>query len=187
LTLWNPTIHPVTIHHRVPVTREYLIRDPIGNLVSAEVYNQRCITKHFFLSFFVTVSSDSKYNEKYSWSNEFCSESVYIWSIIASAWLQYLLFWSERYLSLFNFEIIDLFVIADTKKIEPNKVITTINEACILQNEVRYEFRMSMLTDYSSFVASKRGIRWSRLFEKYCQFRQEFDSIIYWTGVLLVS
>ncbi|CAF3620466.1 unnamed protein product [Rotaria sp. Silwood1] len=38
LTLWNPTIHPVTIHPRVPVTREYLIRDPIGNLVPAEIY-----------------------------------------------------------------------------------------------------------------------------------------------------
>ncbi|CAF1146005.1 unnamed protein product [Rotaria sordida] len=36
LTLWNPTIHPVTIHPHVPVTREYLIRDPMGNLVSAE-------------------------------------------------------------------------------------------------------------------------------------------------------
>ncbi|CAF4750611.1 unnamed protein product [Rotaria sp. Silwood1] len=36
LTLWNPTIHPVTIYYRVPVTRQYLIYDPIGNLVSAE-------------------------------------------------------------------------------------------------------------------------------------------------------
>ncbi len=45
LTLWNPTIHPVTIHPRVPVTQEYLIRDPMGNLVPAEVYNQRCMTK----------------------------------------------------------------------------------------------------------------------------------------------
>ncbi|CAF1424428.1 unnamed protein product [Rotaria magnacalcarata] len=36
VTLWNPTIHPVTIHPHVPVTREYLIRDPQGNLISAE-------------------------------------------------------------------------------------------------------------------------------------------------------
>ncbi len=49
LTLWNPTIHPVTIHHRVPVTRQYLIRDPMGNLVSAEVDNQRWMIKPFFL------------------------------------------------------------------------------------------------------------------------------------------
>jgi hypothetical protein len=45
LTLWNPTIHPITIHPRVPVTREYLIRDPTGNFVSAEVHNERCMTK----------------------------------------------------------------------------------------------------------------------------------------------
>ena len=37
LTLWNPTIHPVVSHPRVPVTREYLIYDPTGNLVQAEV------------------------------------------------------------------------------------------------------------------------------------------------------
>lgn len=37
LTLWNPTIHPVTIFPRVPVTGEYSIRDPQGNLLSAEV------------------------------------------------------------------------------------------------------------------------------------------------------
>ncbi|CAF1383060.1 unnamed protein product [Adineta steineri] len=36
LTLWNPTIHPVTIYPRVPVTQQYLIRDPVGNLISAE-------------------------------------------------------------------------------------------------------------------------------------------------------
>jgi hypothetical protein len=63
---------------------------------------------------------------------------------------------------LFNFEIIDkfhLFVLADAKKIPHKKVITTTNEACVLQNEVRYEFRMSMLKDYSSFLASACGIR----------------------------
>ncbi|CAF1386287.1 unnamed protein product [Adineta steineri] len=36
LTLWNPTIHPVTTYPRVPVTQQYLIRDPVGNLISAE-------------------------------------------------------------------------------------------------------------------------------------------------------
>ncbi|UJR06766.1 hypothetical protein I4U23_011053 [Adineta vaga] len=35
LTLWNPTIHPVTHHIRVPVTKEYVIRDPMGSSVSA--------------------------------------------------------------------------------------------------------------------------------------------------------
>ncbi|CAF3921346.1 unnamed protein product [Adineta steineri] len=36
LTLWNPTIHPVIHHVRVPVTKEYLIHDPMGSIVSAE-------------------------------------------------------------------------------------------------------------------------------------------------------
>ncbi len=38
LTLWNPTLHPVTIFPRVPVTKQYSIYDPIGNLVSSEVH-----------------------------------------------------------------------------------------------------------------------------------------------------
>ncbi|CAF1158677.1 unnamed protein product [Adineta steineri] len=36
VTLWNPTIHPVTVHHHVPVTGQYLIYDPNGNLIPAE-------------------------------------------------------------------------------------------------------------------------------------------------------
>jgi hypothetical protein len=63
---------------------------------------------------------------------------------------------------LFNFRIIEkfgLFVIADAKKIEHKKVTTTTNEACVLQNEVGHEFRMPMLKDDSSFLASTRGIQ----------------------------
>jgi phosphoribosylformylglycinamidine (FGAM) synthase PurS component len=37
MTLWNPTIHPFDYHVRVPVTKQYLIRDPTGQIVSAEV------------------------------------------------------------------------------------------------------------------------------------------------------
>ncbi|CAF4391912.1 unnamed protein product, partial [Rotaria magnacalcarata] len=37
LTLWNPTIHPVTHHARVSVTKEYWIRDPMGSIIPAEV------------------------------------------------------------------------------------------------------------------------------------------------------
>lgn len=37
LTLWNPTIHTVTDLTRVPVTKDYTIRDPLGQLVTAEV------------------------------------------------------------------------------------------------------------------------------------------------------
>ncbi|CAF4113363.1 unnamed protein product [Rotaria magnacalcarata] len=36
LTLWNPTTHPVTHHARVPVTKEYWIRDPMGSIIPAE-------------------------------------------------------------------------------------------------------------------------------------------------------
>ncbi len=56
LTLWNPTIHPVTIHPRVPVTRQYVIRDPFGNLVPAEVHNQRYVTKTKSRFFFLSCS-----------------------------------------------------------------------------------------------------------------------------------
>lgn len=44
--------------------------------------------------------------------------------------------------------------IADGERIEQRKVTTTINEACILQNEVRDEISMFILTDYLKFLAS---------------------------------
>ncbi len=93
-------------------------------------------------SFFLTVSYNSGHDEKCSWSNEFCPKSVSISSIIANTWLQYLLFRSERYFhTVFHFKIkFALFCIADVEKIEHKKVITTTNEACVLQNEVGNEF-----------------------------------------------
>ncbi|CAF4157331.1 unnamed protein product, partial [Adineta steineri] len=46
VTLWNPTIHPVTVHHHVPVTGQYLIYDPNGNLVPAEYLSIPDTTKN---------------------------------------------------------------------------------------------------------------------------------------------
>ncbi|CAF4891977.1 unnamed protein product [Rotaria sp. Silwood1] len=37
LTLWNPTIHPVVQHVRVPVRTDYTVRDPTGQIVSSEL------------------------------------------------------------------------------------------------------------------------------------------------------
>ncbi|UJR26764.1 hypothetical protein I4U23_008079 [Adineta vaga] len=37
LTLWNPTIHPILHHFRVPVTRAYTVRDPTGQPILAEL------------------------------------------------------------------------------------------------------------------------------------------------------
>ncbi|CAF4180139.1 unnamed protein product, partial [Adineta steineri] len=46
LTLWNPTIHPIIHHVRVPVTKEYLIRDPMGSIVPAEYVPISTITRN---------------------------------------------------------------------------------------------------------------------------------------------
>ncbi len=37
LTLWNPTIHPVVQHARVPVLVDYTVRDPTGQTILADV------------------------------------------------------------------------------------------------------------------------------------------------------
>ena len=37
VTLWNPTIHPVLEHFRVPVTRAYTVRDSTGQPILSEV------------------------------------------------------------------------------------------------------------------------------------------------------
>jgi hypothetical protein len=37
LTLWNPTIHPVTHIVRVPVTNDYTILDPQGQTIPSDV------------------------------------------------------------------------------------------------------------------------------------------------------
>jgi hypothetical protein len=42
--------------------------------------------------------------------------------------------------STYYFEAKGIFVIADAKKNEQKKVTTTINQACVLENEVEYEF-----------------------------------------------
>ncbi len=131
MTLWNPTIHPVTIHHRVPVTREYLIRDPTGNLVAAEVYNQRFIMKknsQFFFFQYLPIPDTTK-NIPGRMST---AQNQYIFQVSLPA-LGY---------STYYFEAKS---IADAKKINPRKVITTTNEACILQNEVGHDFQIFML------------------------------------------
>jgi hypothetical protein len=52
LTLWNPTIHPVTHLARVPVTKEYTIRDPVGQTITAEVIETNEIDRLFDLLFY---------------------------------------------------------------------------------------------------------------------------------------
>ncbi len=37
LVLWNPTIHPVVQHARVPVSTDYTVRDPTGQTIVAEL------------------------------------------------------------------------------------------------------------------------------------------------------
>ncbi|CAF4980361.1 unnamed protein product [Rotaria sp. Silwood1] len=37
LTLWNPTIHPVVHYARVPVSIDYTVRDPTGQMIAAEL------------------------------------------------------------------------------------------------------------------------------------------------------
>jgi lysosomal alpha-mannosidase len=37
LTLWNPTIHQILTHHRVPVTKAYTVRDATGQPILAEL------------------------------------------------------------------------------------------------------------------------------------------------------
>jgi hypothetical protein len=37
LTLWNPTVHSVTSFVRVPVTSDYTIIDPMGQVIPADV------------------------------------------------------------------------------------------------------------------------------------------------------
>ncbi|UJR12010.1 hypothetical protein I4U23_016188 [Adineta vaga] len=105
ITLWNPTIHPVTIYHRVPVTRQYSIYDPMGNIVPAE---------------YLPISNPTKN----------------IPGRISSTQNQYIFKASLPALG-FNTYYFE----AKDQVVETKKVITTTNEACILQNELlRVEF-----------------------------------------------
>ncbi|CAF1668432.1 unnamed protein product [Rotaria magnacalcarata] len=38
VTIWNPTVHPVLHHFRVPVTRAYTVRDSTGQPILAELF-----------------------------------------------------------------------------------------------------------------------------------------------------
>jgi len=37
LTLWNPIVHPVIQHVRVPVNTNYVVRDPTGQTLVTDV------------------------------------------------------------------------------------------------------------------------------------------------------
>lgn len=41
VTLWNPTVHPILHHFRVPVTKSYTVRDPAGQPILAEVIKSK--------------------------------------------------------------------------------------------------------------------------------------------------
>ncbi|CAF4473016.1 unnamed protein product, partial [Rotaria magnacalcarata] len=36
LILWNPTVHTISHYVRVPVTKDYTVRDPSGHAIVAE-------------------------------------------------------------------------------------------------------------------------------------------------------
>jgi hypothetical protein len=40
LTLWNPTLHPVSHYARVPVRTDYTVRDPTGQTIATEVFEK---------------------------------------------------------------------------------------------------------------------------------------------------
>jgi hypothetical protein len=50
LTLWNPTGHTISHHVRVPVTKNYSVRDSIGHAILAEV-SHKIIQSTSFLFF----------------------------------------------------------------------------------------------------------------------------------------
>ncbi|CAF1413328.1 unnamed protein product [Adineta ricciae] len=107
VTLWNPTIHPVTVYHRVPVTKQYLIYDPIGNLVSAEYLPIPNTTKN-------------------------------IPGRMSSAQNQYLF---EVTLPALGYNTYYFQAKGQQGPDDKKNVITTENQACILQNEyLRVEF-----------------------------------------------
>lgn len=65
MTLWNPTVHTVVQHLRVPVTKNYLIRDPNGRAILADVSEiprrkepKRCSFIHSFK--FIPISDPTK-------------------------------------------------------------------------------------------------------------------------------
>jgi hypothetical protein len=43
LTLWNPTIHSVVQHARVPVRTDYTVIDPTGQTIPTEVLEKKTL------------------------------------------------------------------------------------------------------------------------------------------------
>jgi hypothetical protein len=77
LTLWNPTLHPVSHYARVPVTTDYTVHDPTGQIIATEV----CEKEHFIdYIFFVSCLAYSYFASctKHSRSNEYCTKTNYL-------------------------------------------------------------------------------------------------------------
>lgn len=175
MTLWNPTLHPVTIHPRVPVTREYLIRDPNGAIVPAEVHylwsRPKKETAMFLSSFeYLPVSEATKK----------------IPGRMSTAQHQYLFQASLPALgySTYYFEATR----TKKKKIQRQKGTTTANQACVLQSEVgQWNWIRHIYMQSCHFISAfARGVWWTRSFETYCQLGQRFSRLIHWAGILLV-
>ncbi|CAF1357329.1 unnamed protein product [Adineta ricciae] len=111
LTLWNPTIHPIIVYPRVPVTRQYSIRDPRGNLVVAEYFR-------------IPETIQNLPGRMSSAQNQYLFQV----SLPALGFNTY--YFEAKTQNTKNDE-----------RMEHEKVKTTVNEACVLQNEhLRVEF-----------------------------------------------
>lgn len=143
MTLWNPTIHPVTIHPHVPVTREYTIRDPAGNLVTAEVYNQEYrMEQNVDLSFsqYLPISNTTK-NIPGRMSS---AQNQYIFQASLSPLSFNTYYFEAKGSSVVMLKLSTdflIFLATGTKKTEQKKILTTVNEACVLQNEVGHQLQ----------------------------------------------
>jgi hypothetical protein len=43
LTLWNPTVHPIVQHARVPVRTDYTVINPTGQMIPTEVLKKKVL------------------------------------------------------------------------------------------------------------------------------------------------
>lgn len=96
VTLWNPTVHSLTSFIRVPVTNDYTIAGPTGQIVATDV-SVGCVVKWINLISICLVSSYSDGGNEHSWTNQYCPTSAVISSDITSPWSEYVLFSIEKW------------------------------------------------------------------------------------------
>jgi hypothetical protein len=140
LTLWNPTVHTIVNHVRVPVTRTYAIRGPAGDSLLVDVRNTSLVLSIcyycsvYFTEKILPISQDTM---SIPGRKSFAKFELVFNVILPPLGYNTYFFQVEgncEYGNHFFHKQLSLFLVESD-----NHMIMTENMPCVLQNQVQFK------------------------------------------------